>query len=109
MKTRRKFDMSYYYEEITNDEWEEMEIIIKDKVIIGMFTDFRINRSTIPDGKYAYDIRDGEDGFYSIEPLVKVGHAGTFVCDEEIIFPKRDNGDKYLEFNEKEECDYSFL
>lgn len=52
----------------------------------ALFTNMRINRTTIPKGKYAYDLRstDNNDGFCSIEPFVRVNHGGTIICDKPI-------------------------
>ena len=95
------------YTEAINHPAEYMDLFIGNKTISGIFTNGRVNRNTIPKGKYAYDLRENtETGeFASIEPHVTVNHAGTFIGDEEIIFPS--GTDKRIPFNEKE-YDYSF-
>ena len=46
----------------------------------GFFTCLRVNRHTVPDGWYAYDIQHGDaGGFCTIENKVLVNHAGTFL------------------------------
>ena len=47
---------------------------------VGYFTNLRVDRKTVPNGWYAYDIRHGDSGsFCTIEPYVIVNHAGTFL------------------------------
>jgi hypothetical protein len=48
--------------------------------ICGYFTNFRVDRSSVPEGWYAYDIRHGDSGeLCTIEKCVLVNHAGTFL------------------------------
>ena len=50
------------------------------KASYGFFTNARVDRSTIPDGWYAYDIRHDDDGdFITLEAQVLANHAGTFL------------------------------
>ena len=51
----------------------------------GYFTNARVDRDTIPDGWYAYDIRHGDGGgFVEIKEWVEVNHAGTFLTQQKI-------------------------
>ena len=55
--------------------------------IAGLFTENRIDRSTLPPGVHAYDIRGGgDDGndFCTVEPSVRVDHTGTFLSLQQI-------------------------
>lgn len=55
--------------------------------IAGLFTEDRIDRSTLPQGVYAYDIRGGgDDGndFCTVETSVVVDHTGTSLTLQEI-------------------------
>lgn len=46
----------------------------------GYYTVLRVDRDTVPEGWYAYDIRHGDSGgLYSVEDFVLVNHAGTFL------------------------------
>lgn len=46
----------------------------------GYFTNMRVDKRTLPDGWYSYDIRYGDSGnFCTIEAQVCVNHAGTFL------------------------------
>ena len=43
----------------------------------ALFTEERIDRASLPEGIYAYDIRSGEgNDFGTIEPCVTVNHTG---------------------------------
>jgi len=54
--------------------------------IRGVFTNMHVDRSTVPEGIHAYDIRHRDDTGtpYSIEPMVQVNHYGTFLTREEL-------------------------
>ena len=49
-----------------------------------LFTDFRIDRKTLPETLYAYDLRDDEGDFSTIEKNVWCDHGGTILTDREI-------------------------
>ncbi len=57
----------------------------------ALFTNARLDRDTIPDGLYCYDVREAE-GFSGIaatlEPFVAVNHWGTVLSKEP--FPMED-------------------
>ena len=67
-----------------------------------LFTNLRVIRESIPEGLYAYDVRDDCDGiFWQIQPRVLVNHWGTiigcqpvdlddtgaFICEEDEFDP----------------------
>ena len=58
----------------------------------GQYIDLRIDRTTIPEGLYAYDCRHGDDNDWvtpvTIETRVVVNFAGTFITNIPIQFPK---------------------
>lgn len=64
----------------------------------GDFIDLRIDKATIPEGKYMYHCRHDDNGDWcepvTIEPLVVVNFCGTFVTDKEIEWPNVN--DKYI-------------
>ena len=48
--------------------------------IQGYFTNQRVDRSTVPEGWYAYDLRTTENGtLCTVEERVVVNHGGTFL------------------------------
>lgn len=52
-----------------------------------MFTNMRIDRSTIPEGYYAYDVRESDGGagdFAQVQSYVMVNHWGTIIGKDEI-------------------------
>ena len=51
-----------------------------------MFINEHVNRDSIPEGFFAYDIRDNMDGqFWQIKPEVDVNHWGTIIGKEPVI------------------------
>lgn len=57
----------------------------------ALFTDSRIDRDTVPEGWYAYDLRgsDYDPGEpVTVEPNVLVNHAGTILTHDPVTFPK---------------------
>lgn len=59
--------------------------------ILAMFTISRIERDSLPEGIYAYDIRESDDGnqLSTIEPSVCVNHGGTILTFQEIPMPSK--------------------
>ena len=55
----------------------------------GYFTILRIDRETVPEGWYAYDVRHSATGnICAIEKFVAVNHAGTFLTKQEVKMNK---------------------
>lgn len=50
-----------------------------------LFTDARIDREAVPKSLFAYDIRESDDGdrLATVEPFVRVNHAGTIISHKE--------------------------
>ena len=77
-----------------------------------LFTCARIDRSTVPEGLYAYDIRHDDEGQgepCEIKPHVLVNHWGTIICADPIEMSDcKDLGEafacRYLE-----EGDFNYL
>lgn len=58
-----------------------------------LFTSMRLDRATVPEGLFCYDIRDSDrlDGrFTEIKPFVEENHLGTVLCRE--AFPLDESG-----------------
>lgn len=63
-----------------------------------LFTNMRLDRDTVPDGLFCYDVRDSDslDGsFAQIKPFVMVNHWGTILSREP--FPLDERGSYYPE------------
>lgn len=80
--------------------FERFEILGQD----ALFTNLRIARNSLPDGIYAYDLRDSDD--CSGEPCelkscVVVNHCGTVIVKEPI-----DGADDGIVLDER---DYNYL
>ena len=57
----------------------------------AMFTNARVDRSSIPEGLFCYDVRGADDdpgGLTVIEPFVAVNHAGTIIGIEDYMLEK---------------------
>ena len=71
-----------------------------------LFTNMRVDRSTVPEGLYAYDVRHDDDctgEICEIKPSVMVNHWGTIICKEHIEM------DEFWHSKFVEEGDYSYL
>ena len=63
-----------------------------------LFTNMRLDRDTVPEGLFCYDVRDSDrlDGsFAEVKPHVLVNHRGTILCREP--FPLDGHGSYYPE------------
>lgn len=84
-------------------EMEGFEVWLKGgKHYKGHFTSLRVDRSSLPQGFYAYDLRESDDGdmwFCQLKSFVLVNHAGTFVTASRI-----DGADAGIEVE-----DYTFM
>ncbi len=77
-------------ENAMTEEFDLIELFDKP----ALFSNFRIDRSTVPDGWYCYDIRGSEDDPgrpWTLERKVVVNHAGTILSPEEIPFSEGKN------------------
>lgn len=61
-----------------DEEYEAIELFGQK----ALFTNSRIDRTTVPKGVYCYDIRHGDDDAVpcTLEPYVFVNHMGTVIC-----------------------------
>lgn len=81
-----------YYSNIR--DWEDMDLWLSgadpegEPSVHGEFTSLRVDRNTLPEGMYAYDLRDADGDselwFSELKEHVLVNHAGTFVTTEKI-------------------------
>ena len=61
----------------------------------GRFTDMRVDRTSIPKGLYAYDVRDECDGGPGeIRSFILVNHMGTLITTAPI--PEAEKGEGYV-------------
>ena len=70
-----------------------------------LFTNMRVDRSTVPDGLYVYEVRDEDctGEICEIKPFVMVNHWGTIICKEPIELDTKWNS-RFVDKN-----DYSYL
>jgi hypothetical protein len=80
---------------IYDENFELVELFDKS----ALFTNVRIDRDTVPEGVYVYDLRHGDSGNpMTVEPIVRVNHAGTVIMTEPLDFKVRK--DEYLHIND---------
>lgn len=62
------------------EHWQK--VLVKD--VECLFSDMRIERTSIPKGKYMYELADGDsDGIpCRMRPGIMVNFFGTIICDE---------------------------
>ena len=72
--------MRYDY---NKEHWQKVEV----KRMPCLFNEYRIDRKTVPDGKYMYEVADGDcDGIPArIRPGILVNFYGTLVCDAPFV------------------------
>lgn len=84
---------------MTRDAREEHFMLVDMDGYICLFTNARLDRDTIPQDLYCYDVRDADcDGtFAEVQRFVMVNHWGTIICKEPIpmnqfhcFWPNRD-------------------
>lgn len=86
------------------EEFQHFELFDK----FALFTNARIDRSTVPDGWYCYDFRGSDDDpgeLCYIERSVVVNHAGSVLMPEKLEFPASGRLDARDEFGFLDEGD----
>ena len=84
-----------------NEHWEVVEL----KWRKCLFNDLRIDRTTIPEGSYMYELADCCDGIpCRMRPGILVNHYGTIVTNEPFAPDKGETDTVWLE-----EDDFWFL
>jgi len=81
--------------DIYKEGFEHVELFKKP----ALFTNSRIDRSTVPYGVYVYDLRHGDSGDpVTVELNVAANHAGTVVLTEPLDFGGEtpENSDKHI-------------
>ncbi|MDR0851740.1 MAG: hypothetical protein LBN36_04545 [Clostridiales Family XIII bacterium] len=72
---------------ILEAEFETVELFGKT----ALFTNSRIDRDSVPEGYFVYDLRHGDSGNpVAVEPFVGANHAGTVIMTEPLKFKKAD-------------------
>lgn len=93
-----------------NGECEMMEVLAPNTIYKGYYCDPKLDRSTMPEGWYAYDFRTDDDGcgiFCEIcHNYVMVNNGGTFFTQNEITELREADSYKLLRIDPEEwkEC-----
>ena len=95
------------FDEVRKNDNQPFVISIKDKEYNGFFTNLRVNRETLPEGWYAYDLREDDDG--DICELkcgddVLVNFCGTFCTQNKLPLQFGESLYTYVK-----DFDYSFM
>ena len=96
-----------YYNAV-NESYDRVEVFGKE----CLFTCARIDRTTVPEYLYAYDVRHDDDcqGIpCQIKPYVMVNHWGTIICAEPIEMSDfKEFGDNYAcRYLEEDDFNYT--
>ena len=90
-------------------EWEKVEVLGKE----GLFTDYRVNRDTIPEGYFMYEIRHDDDcqgDPVQIAKWVIVNFWGTLLVKEPFnLEPSPMTNNAYLNIDQEEDWSYTAL
>lgn len=77
-------------------DYQSMELL----GVNGLFTNFRVDSSSLPEGFYKYSLREGEDDpFSSVKGDVLVNHMGDFICKEELDLNGQDELDLFGDYS----------
>ena len=99
---------------IDDPDTEKFEVTVGDNFYEGLFADARIDRNTLPEGWYAYDLREDDEIAKCVEiknGSIVVNHYGTFLTQKEIIELKEKDSSLVRDVfynKEPQEFDYSF-
>ena len=86
------------------EEFQHIEVFDK----FALFTNARIDRTTVPEGWYCYDFRgtgDDPGELRFIEESVVVNHSGSILMPEKLELPASGQLDAWDEFGFLDECD----
>lgn len=86
------------------EEFQHIEVFDK----FALFTNARIDRTTVPEGWYCYDFRgtgDDPGELHFIEESVVVNHSGSILMPEKLELPASGQLDAWDEFGFLDECD----
>ncbi len=89
---------------VRTEEFQHLELFGK----FALFTNARIDRSTVPEGWYCYDFRGSDDDpgkLCYIEKSVMVNHAGSVLMPEKLDIPESGRLDARDEFGFLDEGD----
>ena len=76
-------------------DYQSMELL----GVNGLFTNFRVDRDSLPEGFYKYSLREGDDNpFSTVEKCVAVNHMGDFICKQELDLNGQDEYELFDEY-----------
>ena len=98
---------SQSFTEAYKNDNQPFVVSINDKDYEGFFTNIRVDKKTLPEGWYAYDLREEEGEICELKNgYVLVNHFGTF-CTQNVL-PLKDETSLYID-SDYQDFDYSFM
>jgi hypothetical protein len=95
-----------FAEAYKNDN-QPFAVSINDKDYEGFFADIRVDKKTLPEGWYAYDLREEEGEICELKNgYIWANHYGTF-CTQNML-PLEDKTSLYID-SDYQDFDYSFM
>ena len=95
-----------YRENAMQEKYTEVTVLGKPM----LFTDLRIDRSTVPKGLYMYEVRHDDDMWgdpAQIANWVMVNHLGTLISREPLkLVPSKAVNNAYLDIDPKKDWNY---
>ncbi len=81
---KERFEMEKI--DVGEEEFDEIELMDRT----GIFTELRVDKSTIPDGVYCYELRHGDDDSFpaELEENVSVNYFGAILMTEKLELDK---------------------
>lgn len=94
----------YSYNRLQTIDLQPMDLYVKGEKIHGWFTSCRVDKSTIPEGKYIYELEQVPDieeiAFCALKERVGENHGGSFIVDQKLDLGQ--DGQISLDFEEEE-------
>lgn len=96
------------FDEAYKNDNQPFVILIDSKEYEGFITCIRVNKDTLPDGWYAYDLREEDGEICELKDgYIWVNHYGTF-CTQNVIPFTDDEKSLYLD-KDTQDFEYSFM
>lgn len=90
----------------TDITWEKVEVFGKE----GLFTCLRVDRKSIPEGWFMYEVRHDDDSWsdpIEIALGVLVNHFGTLLVKEQLnLIPSPRTSNAYLDIDPEKDWNY---
>lgn len=73
----------------SSEKFEVVELTLKDKVLSGLISNLRVERSSVPEEVHVVGVREGDEDFYGqLKGYVWVDHIFDIILLEDIEIPE---------------------